>query len=126
MMSPPHALPESWAEDPAWQAVANDIENMRYRAILQANVWLPGDFEFCFPFPGLTDDQVMIASTGRLLRELRELGERPPKWSSPSFLGKLRKQEVVPLQEAAEWGQSIFSAIVEQAVQAKVPFILSF
>lgn len=123
---PPYALPRSWAEDAVWDAVMSNEAEIHFRTILQATVWLPGDFEFVFKFAGLTEDEVMIASTGRLAAQLRELGERQLNWQKPPLLEKFRTTKSIPLQEAAEWGRSSFLSVVDEAVKARVPFMLSF
>lgn len=124
--TPPYALPESWAEDKVWQAVMEDEANIHFRTILQASIWLPGDFKFSFKFPGLTEDEVMIASTTGLRDQLLELGEKALAWRKQPLLDKFRKRDVVPLQEAAEWGRRSFLEVAEQAVKAGVPIMLSF
>ena len=124
--TPPYALPGSWAENKVWQSVVEKPDDIHFRTILQATVWLPGDFEFSFKFPGLTEDEVMIASTTGLRNQLRELADRPLRWQSKPVLDRLRRREEVSFQEAAEWGRSSFLAVAEQAVAAHVPFMLSF
>lgn len=125
---PPHFVPESWAADRVWQEVM-ERDAIHFRSILQATLWLPGDFRFCFGFPSLTgddDEEVMIASTGGLLAQLRELGQKPLQWQSQGLFSKLRRNDGVPLEEAAQWGRERFVAVVEKAVEAKLPFMLSF
>lgn len=124
--SPPFELPESWADDSTWLAVIEQESDIHFRTILQASVWLPGDFSFTFKLPGLVEDEVMVASTGSFRDQLVELAARPIKWRKQSLFEKLRKRDTLALQEAAEWGRSRFLAVVEQAEAARVPFMLSF
>lgn len=123
----PYALPETWAVDKVWQSVVDDEKNIHFRTILQATIWLPGDFEFCFKFPALTEgDEVMIASTASFRNQLRELESKPVQWGSASLMSKLLKKNAVPLEEAAKWGRESFLAIAEKAVEHGLPILLSF
>jgi hypothetical protein len=125
--TPPYAVPEVWAEDAAYQA-AIALEKPRFPAVLMANIWLPGEFEFHFKFPALAGNgEVMIASTGSLLKDLREMRADEPAWAKESFLSKLpRRKQQVRLEEAARYGLVMFTELVECAVDSKLPLILSF
>ena len=53
--------------------------------ILNASVWLPGDFDFGFTFPSIWEGQdVNVASTSRLLGELERLRAAPLRWRAPT------------------------------------------
>ncbi|MDR2187889.1 MAG: hypothetical protein LBE62_07520 [Azonexus sp.] len=120
--APPY-LPEIWLEDPVYQSVM-DREKPEFPAILMANIWLPGDFEFRFEFPPLAgDDNVMIASTKSLLDNLHRLATTEPNWSK-NFIPEQEKQ--IPFEEAAREGMDVFAALAQHAVDNSLPLILSF
>jgi hypothetical protein len=120
----PYLLPETPTDDPAL-AAALASSTLGFRSILQGGVWLPGDFDFLFQFPALTEGEVMIGSTGRLLQEIRKVRSKPLAWAKkPFFFGK--KKDATPFQEIAEWALPVFEGVVEQGHAAGVPFMLSF
>ncbi|MBI3865052.1 MAG: hypothetical protein HY290_24520 [Planctomycetia bacterium] len=126
---PPYALPETWVNDPVYQDVLRDEKSIRYQSILQANLWLPGDFQYCFKFPGLAgDEESTIASTGWLLAQLTQLRAEEPKWTTQSLLQRVRgtKDDEYALESAAKDGLAIFSDLAQQAVTHRVPIVLSF
>lgn len=125
-LSVPYLLPESYASGTAMASILEDDKNLHFRSILQGGVWLPGDFEFLFKSPALTDGEVMIGSTGRLLRELNELKGRPLIWDKKPSLSFESKKNSIAFQEAAEWALPVFTSVIERGHAAKVPFILSF
>jgi hypothetical protein len=123
-LSVPYFLPEDPTKGPALAATLANDEKLHFRSILQGGVWLPGDFDYLFSFPSLTEEQVMIGSTGRLLQELRELQSKPLPWGKKPLLS-FGKKQAVPLQEIAEWSLPIFERVVAQGHAAKLPFMLS-
>lgn len=123
---PPFELPKSWADDSVYQSVMANGHSLHFVTILLASVWLPGDFDFCFKFPGLVEQEVMIGSCKGLRDQLRELEHKPLKWKKPSLLQKFRGDDAVPLEEAAKAGHACFSALAEKAVENGLPIILSF
>ena len=122
---PPYALPEHWADDPIYQSVMNE-PGMHFVTILQATLWLPGDFDFCFNFPGLVDEQVMIGSCRGLSEQLRELGQRQLNWRKPGSLAGPQGETVIPTEEAAKVGHTCFTEIANQAAEKGLPIVLSF
>jgi hypothetical protein len=120
-LHPPYALPESWADDPAYQESMKDENLTRYAALLRSSLWLPGDFRFGFKFPGLTEGEVMIGCTQSLLDDLTELASNQPQWAVPQI-----GADIIPLEEAAKEGMRIFRQLAASAVQHKLPLILSF
>ncbi|HLQ27010.1 MAG TPA: hypothetical protein VK138_14185 [Acidiferrobacterales bacterium] len=124
---PPHTLPEVWAEDPVFLRVMQNEANLHFRVILQANLWLPGDFYFCFKFPDLTGKETMIASCAGLLEQLRELNAKPLAWSSPSLVQRFKPRDsFVPFEEAAMVGMRVFTELAQHAVSNNLPIMLSF
>lgn len=101
-------------------------DDLHFRSILQGGVWLPGDFEFTFKFPTLVEEKAMIGSTGRLLRELRELRQRPLQWARKPWNLFARKKDAVVFRDIADWALTVFENVVERGHAAKLPFILSF
>lgn len=123
---PPYELPKSWSDDPTYQSVMASEQGMHFVSILQASLWLPGDFDFCFKFPGLVDQEVMIGSCKGLRDQLRELEQRPLTWKTPSFLQGLRGKSSVTTEDAAKSGHACFSAIANEATEKGLPIVLSF
>jgi hypothetical protein len=97
-LSVPYLLPESYASGTAMASILEDDKNLHFRSILQGGVWLPGDFEFLFKFPALTDGEIMIGSTGRLLRELNELKGRPLIWDKELSLSLIERRIRLPFR----------------------------
>ena len=121
----PYELADMAEGDSALGAALANPETLHFRSILQGGVWLPGDFDFLFNFPALTEGEVMIGSTGRLLKELEEVEANPLAWATAPVLPPAAK-DVAPFQDAAEWGLRIFKGVVTQGHAAKLPFMLSF
>lgn len=126
--SPPYSLPESWTDDVVYQKVMADREGLRFPAILSANLWLPGDFRFCFECSNLVGDEpAVIASTSGLLFQLRQLGANPPRWSKPPLFSRFgRAQDFAPLENAARGGLAVFTSLAEKAHEHQLPILLSF
>ena len=122
----PFSLPEDPFEGTALAAVLEDDSKLHFRSIIQGGAWLPGDFDFLFKFPALTEGETMIGSTGRLLHELRELREKPLAWEKLQTAPSGKSGEAIPFQEIAEWSLSAFENVVAQGHSARVPFMLSF
>lgn len=119
-------LSEDPANDAAMAKAMEDDKNIHFRSILQGGVWLPGDFDFLFKFPALTDGEIMIGSTGRLLKELNEIRSSPLKWCKKPLFSFGSKKGSISFQETAEWALPIFIRIVENGYSVKLPFVLSF
>src|SRR5262245_53261053 len=70
-------LPSRLAED----ALASDVvaaamaikQKTHYRSIYQAQLWLPGSFDFSFSFVDLANEKIHIGSVRRLEHDLRHL-----------------------------------------------------
>lgn len=123
---PPLELPESWADDRVYQSVMEDEQRIHFVTILLASLWLPGDFDFCFKFPGLTDEELMIGSCRGLRDQLHELEGKPLKWQQPDSLQNSRNDSVLTFEEAAKAGRACFYALAEKAAQNRLPLVLSF
>jgi len=122
----PYALSKNPTESAVLSAVLNGDDHIHFLSILRGSVWLPGDFDFLFNFPFLTEGEAMIGSTGRLLQELRELKGKPLKWGKKPFLSFGKKEQIIPFQDIAQWVLPVFERVVEQGHAAKLPFMLSF
>jgi len=122
----PYKLPKDWSDDPVYRSVTAESQTPRYVTILRTTVWLPGEFDFCFKFPGLVEDEVMIGSCKSLLGQLRELEQEPQRWGKPSLLHRIRSGDSVATEEAAREGHRCFSALAERACEHGLPIVLSY
>jgi len=143
----PSQLPETWADDEAYQRSIERELHSRYRSILAPQLWLPVEFPFVFEAPTLTADQDIIGSvftlkqqldelqdeTGEKLSALTSLPKPQAESSKPSgFLAGVfsRKQppaeEKPSLSEAAEFGLSVFRELAAKACEHRLPMVLDY
>ena len=120
---PPFEFPQSWSDDPVYQSVMEDEQRMHFVSILLATLWLPSDFDFCFKFAGIVEEEVMIGSCRGLRDQLRELEGKPLKWQKPV---NSSSDSVVTFEEAAKARLAFFQALAEKAVDNHLPLVLSF
>jgi hypothetical protein len=124
----PYALPQSWADDTMYQKVMAAPSQLRYPVVLSANLWLPGDFRLCFDCPSfVSEDRSVVASTGALVAELRQLRTERIRWRTPSVLSHFKKaRNEISLERAAHSGLAAFAALAEKAHEHQLPILLSF
>ena len=145
----PQALPETWAEDPAFIRSVDRQSKTRFRSILEPQLWLPADVPGVFDAPTIVSEEptcigsvftlksqldTLLAETAAKLQECkaRVLPDTPPA-KKPGLLGRLlgRKQpEPEPpaenLAETAEYGLEIFRALAAKACEHRLPMLLHF
>jgi hypothetical protein len=124
----PERLPEEWGDDPAYKAASEKNADTSYPALLAANLWLPGEFDFMFGVEDLGGNERSIASCGALLEELRELNERTFK-GQDAELAAWRAQTVEeksPLDAHAKNALALLIALAESAVENKLPMMLDY
>jgi hypothetical protein len=144
----PEKVPETWADDPAYQRSIDREFKSHYTTILMPELWLPTQFPFSFESPTLVSEKGWIGSTFTLKQQLDDLRERTtgrfqelkavekkmkPKVRKTGFFKSMftrkqedRKQTKPTLVEAAEFGLSIFSDLANKACEHQLPILLSF
>jgi hypothetical protein len=113
----PTSVPESWADDPAFQKSTEPNFKTNYRAILEPQLWLPAEFPFTFDFPTLTSEQPSaIGSTFALRFQLDQL---KAKTSTNLAAGN-------DLAQTATFAIDTFRTLADQACTHRLPLLLSF
>ncbi len=127
-MKKPASLPEEWGDDEAYKLSSGEDTTTRYPALLVADLWLPGEFDFMFGVQDLGENPRKIASCAALLEELRELNQRTFK-ATPEQLDVWREAlpaESAPLNDQARVGLAILLNLAEKAVQHQLPMMLDY
>jgi hypothetical protein len=140
-------LPQSWADDPAFQRSTNREFKSQFRTILEPDLWLPADFPFVFEAETLHSDKSCIGSVFTLHRQIEDLLERTgtplreqaqiqrtraaaPKRTWLERLLRRRTEASTPappgLAETAEHGLEIFRDLAAKACEHRLPLILSY
>jgi hypothetical protein len=121
------ATAEGWSENPLLAAsVANP--NSRYRHLLSnSEVWLPGEFE-PFNARSLLGENIVVASSNKLARELTDLNESTWKATASEISSwRLEGAEYgAALEQSARFGFAVFFELTEAAVQNKLPMKLDY
>jgi hypothetical protein len=144
----PIEVPESWADDAAYQRSQQPEFRSRFRTILEPQLWLPVEFPFVFEAPTIhSEDPARIGSTFTLKQQLDDLlalsdnglrTDRPS--SSPnrdsaerSFIGRLLGHRPIQPQSqqsdlaaAAGAALRIFRTLAEDACEHRLPILLDF
>lgn len=129
---PPTVRPEEWANDPVFTQAVSEVDTIHFRQILQAQVWLPCDFHFCFQVPNLVGEETMIGSLPGLIEQLTELSRKPLPESPPptpprGLFARFKKQQETPqVAQAAKLTLEMLLDLAKKGYQAKVPLMLSF
>jgi hypothetical protein len=121
----PTRVPDEWGEDPAYLASTGDDGETRYPAILLADLWLPGAFDFLFRVEDLGGNDRAVASTVRLLEELKDLDSRTFQ-STPAQLAAWRARGSGPeasFDDNARAGLAVLIALADEAVQRGLPLM---
>lgn len=121
----PKSLPEEWGEDPAYQRATGEDSETKYPAVVMANLWLPGDFDFMFGIEDLGGNPRAVASTAALSEELIALNERTFK-ATKAELAAARKavpEADAPFDDHAKFGLAVMLAMVEESIRLNVPMM---
>lgn len=98
-----------------------------FRSITRTQLWLPGTFEFSFDFVNLCDEQIHIASLQLLNKNLAELKERQ-QIDEGEAEAVLREGcgEDADVRTMGVFGYAVFAKVARQALENRLPMILSF
>ncbi|HKI02884.1 MAG TPA: hypothetical protein VKK31_12990 [Thermoanaerobaculia bacterium] len=126
----PTEIPEQgWAEDPAYLAAIESDSGTAYRQILQPELWLPGDFPFCFEAPSPIQQPTFMGSTQDLERDLEALNEATFK-ATPDELTAFLTAEAIEaedeLEAAARYGLAVFLTLAKNANEHRLPLMLAY
>ena len=127
-MARPAELPEEWGEDSAYKASTAEDSDTRYPAILAANLWLPGEFEFMFGVEDLGGNERAVASCKALVDELKDLNQRTFALSEAQ-LAELRSQpapETAAFENLARSGLACFLGLAETSANRHLPMMLDY
>lgn len=121
----PKFLPAEWGEDPAYQKAISDDSDTSYPAILMANLWLPGEFDFMFGVEDLGGNARAVASTAALAEELQALNESTFKATKKQMdeWRKVAPAEGSTLEDYAKFGLAVMSAMVAESVKLNAPLM---
>jgi hypothetical protein len=127
--APPERIPETgWADDPVFQRAIERDSGTRYRQILQPELWLPADYDFCFNYPSVVQQPTWIGSTGGLRRDLDELNERTFRASEAELARCLTGEfdAATELEHDALFTLALFVSLAREADHHRLPMILSY
>jgi len=145
----PVEVPESWADDPAYQRSTVREFKSRFRTILTPQLWLPVEFPFVFEAPTLaSDENSCIGSVFTLKQQLDNLyaetreqltqsrpahpPESPVAKKSRLFGGLFKRKSKQPdppkanLAETAEFALGIFRELAGKGCDHRLPILLHF
>jgi len=126
----PTEIPEQgWTEDPAYLAAVERESGTAYRQILQPELWLPGDFPFCFEAPDVTQQATLIGSTVDLARDLEALNEatfQATLEELTSFLTAEAIEAEDELEAAAKYALAVLLTLANNANEHRVPMMLAY
>lgn len=121
----PAGLPEEWGDDPAYVKATDEEGETRYPALLLADLWLPGEFEFMFGVEDLGGNPRAVASLAALREELAELNARTFN-GTPAELAEWRRlpgAEDAPLDQLAKMGLAMMIAMADEAAKHGLPLM---
>jgi hypothetical protein len=120
---------DNFDKDPAFVAsTAKDFRTRYLNLLCDAEIWLPGEFNFTFRVETLTGKAVTVGSSTYLLRELRELNARTWK-ADATLLQEWRRdgcEYQSPLETGARFAFSIMHSLAHEAVQHQLPMFLDY
>jgi hypothetical protein len=98
-----------------------------FRSLTQVQLWLPGSFEFSFDFFDLCKQKMPIGSVKRLSRDLQALKEAHGL-SDQQVATSLKEGygDDSPFMPIAIFGLAIFERLANEAIQNRLPILLSF
>jgi hypothetical protein len=113
----PDAIPESWADDPAFQRSTRPEAETSYRTILEPQLWLPVEFPFVFAGGTLASDEpTRMGSTFTLRKQLNDLKQVADERLTSS------SEFAVSAREAVER----FRDLTDLACDHRLPIMLSY
>lgn len=121
----PTAMPEEWGEDPAYQRATAEDSVTRFPAIVMANLWLPGTFDFMFGIEDLGGNPRAVASTAALAEELAQLNAATFKASAKEIdtWRKARPADDAPLDDHAKFGLAVLTFMCSEALRLNAPLM---
>lgn len=121
----PKAMPEEWGEDVAYQRATAEGSETRFPAIVLANLWLPGGFDFMFGIEDLGGNPRAVASTAALIEELVQLNEATVKGTPKDFdAWRLHEPaEDAPLEAHAKFGLAVLTRMCNEAIRMNAPLM---
>jgi hypothetical protein len=126
----PTEIPDQgWSEDPAYLTAIESDSGTAYRQILQPELWLPGDFPFCFEAPNVTQHPTLIGSTLDLERDLEALNEATFQATPEELASFLTAEEIEAedeLEAAAKYALAVFLTMAKNANEHRVPMMLAY
>jgi hypothetical protein len=126
--SPRRQTAEDWNEDSALLTSRANTASCYRHLLSETEIWLPADFAAPFRTAALSGDEVAIGSSVRLLQELRDLNERT--WQAgDTQIKEWRTQGAehgAPLETSARFGFSVFYALAQYSVAARLPMKLDY
>jgi hypothetical protein len=97
------------------------------RSITQAQLWLPGTFDFSFEFVDLCEQKVHISSVASLVCDLATLREAADL--TPEQLGDCAREQPASgdsFQSLSLFGLAVFTNVAREALKYRLPVLLSF
>jgi hypothetical protein len=125
--APPQAYDGDWFSDSAFKQCSEPKLGQKYRSIVSASLWLPGEFEFSFDFQDLTGNKAHICSNKSLENTQRDLNAKTIKMSNGD-LDLARKAdfgEKPTLEQLARFGLALLHSLAVKSVEHKLPIQLS-
>ena len=122
-MPPPTALPETWADDPAFQRSVAPGGKTLCRAILEPELWLPVELPGVFRAPTLmSENETCIGSTFALRDQLSQLAAR----TGDRLQQRTNPPEDDSLCAWADFGLGMFIALATHACDHRLPMMLHY
>ncbi|WP_442511090.1 hypothetical protein SH528x_002755 [Novipirellula sp. SH528] len=124
---PPTSYDGEWFSDEAFLECSVPKKGQKYRPIICASTWLPGEFEFSFDFQDLTGEKTHVCANTSLQRSLRDLNENT-FGMSPSDLADVLTADLgehASLESLARFGLALFDNLAAKSVQHRLPIMLS-
>lgn len=126
----PTEIPDQgWSDNPAYLAAVERDSGTVYRQILQPELWLPGDFPFCFEAPSVTQQPTLIGSALDLERDLEALNAATFQATAEELTRFLTAEEIEAedeLEAAAKYALAVFLTLAKNANEHRVPMMLAY
>jgi hypothetical protein len=122
-------LPDAGETDPAFLASTGPDQKTAFPHLLrEVELWLPIDAEFTFRAENLAGQQIEIASSIALTRELSALNER--SWGASAEMLAEWSRNGPPadnaFEAAARFGFAVIRELAQKAVQHRLPMLLDY
>jgi len=124
---PPESYDGEWYADEAFLECSEVKEGQKYRPIISASLWLPGEFPFSFDFQDLTGEDVHICSNQSLQKSLRELNASTFGMSSDDLTTALQGDvgDNPSLESIARTSLALFQRLADESVRHHLPIMFS-